>query len=94
MLWFPAGPCVSPFTVPTHLTVLGSASARDKDIYSLIINILFLKKPSHSYVLLKKFFSASSVLLSGVEKNTLLNVREGFARLCPPQNTLTLLYTI
>lgn len=56
MLWFPAGPCVSPFTVPTHLTVLGSASARDKDIYSLIINILFLKKPSHSYVLLKKIF--------------------------------------
>lgn len=43
MLWFPAGPCVSPFTVPTHLTVLGSA--RDKDIYSLIINILFLKNP-------------------------------------------------
>lgn len=48
MLWFPAGPCVSPFTVPTHLTVLGSASARDKDIYSLIINILFLKKNPHT----------------------------------------------
>lgn len=56
MLWFPAGPCVSPFTVPTHLTVLGSASARDKDIYSLIINILFLKKTLTLLCAVKKNF--------------------------------------